>query len=705
MQGQQWINFLLNEMGQSYRKEGGLIVAKSDPKKLKHSYEGWQDILIAWDRDLSKFGVNRNFSLSLGFVLDGLEILRDLFYTKNFEEKIYLLIQKQILEYTPGVDYCFKYKYFYKGELDLSTAIVEENKININITEGKLHKDLKANEATDYEIPVDEINVMMDGVELKQSANYLVTNGALPNNLAGHSLNLNLVGQEAITTIGATTEIRKVHENSPSDLWDSNNYFLITSTVPTTITIDFDFEVFLELASGIGPVPTTYILQLQVLEDSSNRQTFILFQKSGTAIQLYNQWHHFVGSYTTTIPANRRCVLYMTAIHNRDFTYYRYNNNNGSMNIKYNYQHAVSFIKANHLHTTFKRIVGRLSNSEDNAVSELLNNDRAVVVTSGDAIRGLPNSKMVTSFNDMFDSINTIKGIGVGIENEKIVLESKLHFVNPVNVIPLGIVKDVKTKIINELICNTVKIGFPNQTYNDVNGRNEFNTTHLYTSQVKRIVRELNLVSVWRGDCYGIEFTRINLDGKTTTDSKSDNDCFFLCIDYANPQTLTEETNGLPAGTVYYKLFRETYTSITGVISPLTIFNIPITPRRCMYKHESYFNSIFYGFESTGLKFERNDKNDELHTIKPGEDIQEKADFRVSTGSLFKPIGFEFKPESSTNLVELLQDNPNRYFSFIHTNGKTYFGFNLKVGIAPNSLEEQAFVLLSGAINDLTTLK
>jgi hypothetical protein len=52
-----------------------------------------------------------------------------------------------------------------------------------------------------------------------------------------------------------------------------------------------------------------------------------------------------------------------------------------------------------------------------------------------------------------------------------------------------------------------------------------------------------------------------------------------------------------------------------------------------------------------------------------------------------------------------LENNPNRCFSFIHDNGNTYRGFNLKIGIAANTLEEEAYKLLAVWDQDLTTLK
>jgi len=123
-------------------------------------------------------------------------------------------------------------------------------------------------------------------------------------------------------------------------------------------------------------------------------------------------------------------------------------------------------------------------------------------------------------------------------------------------------------------------------------------------------------------------------------------------------------------------------------------------------KHRNYLDSIFYGFAGQQLKFESTDKNRELRTEKEGSVFDEDANFIIgNTNQLFKPIVFEIEPQASTAIVDLMEQNPNRCFSFIHPNGLTYAGFNLKMGIAANSLEEQAFQLLAIANQDLKTLK
>ncbi len=711
MQGKEWLYYLIDSLGKSYRVENGLVVAQSSRKPLHFTPDGWQTISIAWERNLTKWGVNRNFSLPLGFVLDGADILNFLFNTKNFEEKVFLLIQKQNLFISPA-EYYFWYKFFYKGELDLSTIEQDENKTTVSIMEGSLSKDLKANENTPYEIPVDELYIKMDGVRLKQRASYIILDDAdtLEDHTNPHIVALALLNTEEIQSIGAKSSDRTVanDSNTGGDVFPSKEFNLFTST-DTDITFTWDFGLKFGLV-GIGALPSPhYLLQFLGYDKDGNRIIDVNAENyTDDPIIFYNDsFKRFSGSITVSVPKDSEVYIRSTVTTLPSFTTFIYTDD-GTASFDYFYLHRTTYIKANTPATHYKRIVGKVTGNESNAVSTLLDSKPNLAVTSGDSIRGFANAVSKTSLNDFFTSFNVVLNAGIGIENNKLAFESKEHFFQNSDIIPLGQVKNVKSRTATDLIYNAFKIGWPNQQYDDVNGRDEFNTTQFRSSPIKRIARILELISVYRGDMFGIEFTRINLDGKTTTDNTADNDTFIINIDYANPQNLPEDTDGIPAGTVYYNLKRETYDSITGIISPSTAFNIEeLTPARLLEKHASYLNSILYGFETGQLIYQTSDKNRELKTVKGSVIYDEDAAFDINDSPrIFKTRIFEMEPEASSELVEQLEANPNRCFSFIHPkNGLTYKGFNLKIGIAPNTLQEQAFQLLSTPDNDLTTLK
>jgi hypothetical protein len=60
--------------------------------------------------------------------------------------------------------------------------------------------------------------------------------------------------------------------------------------------------------------------------------------------------------------------------------------------------------------------------------------------------------------------------------------------------------------------------------------------------------------------------------------------------------------------------------------------------------------------------------------------------------------------ESQIDLTNIMDINPNRCFSFIHPNGKVLKGHSIKVGAAPNTEQEQGFLLLATGDTDLNDL-
>jgi hypothetical protein len=680
IEGKEWLYFLVDAMGRTGQVENGLVVFKSNYKPLVYTPEGWEDINIGWERNLTKFGINRNFSLPLGFVLDGKEILDYIALYKNFDEKLYLLIQKQALFFDPTKYYYF-YDKFYKGEIDLTTIDSGEDKNTIGIMEGGLSKQLKAKEATSFEIPLDDaevVNIKMDGLFLSERRLFIIP---AISQAFSHLMYTSIIGSEGSAAGVATFDVYG-HLSFP-DFGTSDEYFL-------AVTQDIaDMRIIGSVKFRCDGSATDYALQLR----TNTGRTLEIFSSPVSQGQDYT----FTFDYEFDAFAGEKFFLVVLTGNDPSFVA-EYEET--EFEIAFSSRFRETTIRGLKASTLYKRLIGRITGSETNALSTLLAAYPNLVVTCGDAIRGIADTattKVVikTNLNDFFTSFNTVLNAGIGIESNKVVFETKAHFFDESDPIDLGLVRDFKWKQATEILVNSIKIGWPNQTYDDVNGRQEFNTTQERLSVVERASKPLELVSVYRADPFGIELTRINLEGKDTTDAGSDNDVFIINVDMSAPND-----DGS------YNLKRETYDSITGLLSPDTAFNIEdLTPARLLERHANWINSIFYGFEGSKLTYQTSDKNRELRTVKGSTVYDEDADFTIGDSPrLLKPILFEFEPETPINLVELMEENPNRCFSFEHPNGTIYKGFNMKIGIAANTASTQNYQLISAPSNDLKTL-
>jgi hypothetical protein len=446
---------------------------------------------------------------------------------------------------------------------------------------------------------------------------------------------------------------------------------------------------------------------------------------------------------------------------------------NSVFSISFKTRYPPSLVKMFTLYDFYRKIIGKVTGSEDNAVSELLAINKNICITCGDAIRGFTAAELKTKFLDFLVSINVQFSSGIGIENNKLVLESRAHFYDNSNPIPLGEIKmRPKSYLAADLMHNTIRIGSEPVDYTDINGRDEFNNSTIFTSPITRIALQMDLISRYRRDCYGFEYTRINFDGKLTTDSNNDNNIWLVnvatnvptpftaiytgpfemiapqFIKIPLPITITDNqinitgssvsdgtyqilnTTFLVLGYIYltvaqtvvnavettgnisqggirpYALARETYDTITGVLSPDTIFNVKdMTIKRLIEHHKAWLAGMFYGFAGKQLPFSVTDKNAKLYTSKAGVVYDEKANINIADlgAPLFIPIYMEIEVKVPVNLPALLKNNPAKCFSFTW-GGKTYKGFLFKAGISISDNAQQVFKLLSTPDNDLSTL-
>jgi hypothetical protein len=736
MAGRDYLYFLMRDDGRFCYEDNGVVLLSSAPSPLKYTPDGWLDIAIQRQRNAEYFALERSFTVPLNFVKDGALILKYYYYNKGIEEKLYLSIAEKKLFYKAGsnlVDesgniiyaedgvtplvsedvstYGFYYSLLYKGEVDFSQFSHQGEKVVVTLMEGGTAKLLKANKNTTYDIAMTpSILVKMDGINLQQKALFLVTDGVTgggyaDSTLDDHIMALTFISQEAISSIGALNQERfKVDSNNTADMWNANQYFLLTGASQTIATLTWDFFVtpgFIPGDLGGQNDGAELHLEFHVISSASEHpiSQVIQVRGGGSKESFYDQPQHFSGSIAVSIPANSRAILYMSISQDSNKTRLVYALENSSFDVTYTYRKAITYVKAMRLKDLFNSLCVKMGIPA--FYSNLLQKTYPdIVVTCGDAIRGISGAVIKTSIGDAFTSVNAVIGAALAVDGVGLRLESKDYFVDYANPIDLGECKNLKVAPATDYLYNTIKIGYREQNYDDVNGKQEFNNTHVYTTPITRITKELNLVSVYRADSYGIEFARINLEGKTTTDSSGDNDVFFLHIK-DSPAT------GHDVIFTYYDIDRTLNPYVTaGSISPSTVFNLYLTPKQNLFRNKRFIHSCFYKMDDQYLKFQTTQKNSALVVHVTAQDpIVEKADVEIAKlgDRLFVPILFEFENKVPSNILDLLKSNPRKSYSFIN-NGMRYTGFPQKDSVQPASRKEQSFQLLASPLEPLNYL-
>lgn len=701
MQPREFLYFLIDKDGNSYEvNPNDTLELNATPTPLPESPDAWQETEVRYARNPSYRGIFRSFSTPLKFVKAGARILRELFY-KNYVE---LSIRLSILRLNTDT---YVHDPFFTGELDFVNMADNERYVELNIMDGGATKFLKANENTVYEIDVDAnpeaINIYMDGVDLYDKGNFIAAQSDITYgiymppipliNKEGQNVGVNMPGQALTDLFDDTITTQDKY---------LNNYLFMYGTKDITVRV----KGVLKYKCRQNTVNGKLKIAFATVDQNNGDFTDYVLYNPGTVEAVSDPFIPNTLSFDLTInvPAGHPLILY--AMH---YNIPRGRNLPGfvimySELTKFSIEFVTKFepttIKALKPMTLLKALVDKMSNGTCTVESSIFSADDTVKVTSGDAIRRFSGSVIKTSLADFMKSYRVPYSIGMGMKDSTTFVVERLPYFydKTTEIANLEDVTQFKLEVNKDEVYNRMKIGWPDQTYEDVNGRNEFNITHGYTFPITKVNKELDLTSVYRADMYGIEYTRINFEGRTTTDSKSDNSVFLIKTE-KNPRT----------GILYY-LDRSMNSNVSGILTPTTAFNVGLSPKRCLLANREFISSLFANMYSGLLTFQTSGKpavmrsffgsNDgDLGYATEGDDVG----LAMFQSPLYKPYVMSFTCPMPYLLVDLMQATPNGYFSFTW-NGGSYKGFLIDGGMKPGTMKEQDVRMLVTPDTDLNQL-
>lgn len=676
----EFLYFVCDDDGNTYAVDAsGNIVTAPSPQPLSFTPIGWNETALIYKRNITYCGLIRSSTIPFGFVKDGAQILRYLWYkTKGIESVGNLAIAK-----LDPAD--FKHKKYYFGALNFTQVTDKKDQFQCEVTEGGLSMMIKANENTKYEIPLDvpeALTVRMDGLTLKANVSYAIQQG--PAGLPGDGFSL--VGCLLINSEGTVRDIVFNSTNSfvsgdvgpPVDP-DSTDYLIKNNGPDQTLTLHFKY-----------PVSWPFLGTHDVFFSISDGGSFTSNEGVYNGPTGENMSIEVEFTKTITLLSGQR--LFVTAGGSggagNQFTY----GPDGTMDVTFDFRYRQTDIKVLRPLYVFQKLIEKITDGKYTASSTLLSTvAKDFVLTCGDGIRGIAGAKIKTSLKDFFTSFNTRFSIGLGNHNEVAVIESKSSFFTSDIIADLGEVADCQVTNAADYLWNTLKIGWPAQDYDDVNGKDEFNNTHSYTSPVKRLGKELDMTGVYRCDPYGIEFTRINLDGKSTTDNDADNDVFIINI--------------ADNGSGGYILNRPAYTALSGVRAGSSIFNVELSPARCLIANGSFLHIGMDLLDNGNITFQTTEKNAALSTTLAGVTIAENQNFLIGSlaPKLFLPKIFQIECQVPLNIVDLIEAKPYGKIQFKWL-GNTYRGYIVEAGQQAATNAKQTFKLLASTDNNMEKL-
>jgi hypothetical protein len=332
--------------------------------------------------------------------------------------------------------------------------------------------------------------------------------------------------------------------------------------------------------------------------------------------------------------------------------------------------------------------------------SDLLNGSyqSEFVLTSLNAILGKPDIAILkTHLNDFYKFCHCrFSATKYVDEQNKLRIESIDKAFDQSIIFDLGPVKNQKLKGAGDMLFSDMDAGYKTQTYEDVNGKYEFNALQKWKAPGVRVKPKLDLVCPYRADPYGIEIARINLSGKDTTDDSGDNEVFILHVDLSAPEIIDGQT--------VYPLKRPAYSAVSGVPDN-TIYNRELSPKYGILNNGRLLRSLMWKLEPGLLGFRTGDKNTDLSTTLAGVTIKESKSIDIgSLGEpLFVPVAFQFEPNGSIDIVSVLNINPRGLIKW-QWNDKDYYGFILEINKQPATDSATQWTVLAATQNNLTQL-
>lgn len=701
-QPKQRLDFLYNEDGQTYLVDNGVVTVSGTPVPLTNTPDGWEGTEIRYRRNADYFGILRSFTTPLKFVRDGAKIIRNRAWLSatGFADRIYLVINLLDKSFGGG----WVHRFFYKGALDLTQIQDEKTGVTVNIAEDGLVKILKANENTKYTIPIAPaaVPVQLDGILMDYIINYRTIDVADNQPAPGSVAPLRAVPLAYIDRDGAAIGLAgETQMPEPVMQGRGNNYFLLSGGHVTNIILSGTIQVKKVIPAAIPQTIIFYLLSGDPSKGVQNELTRIPVSFS-TAISNTGFTDVPITANFTMLENEVAYLAYLVANPSSAGNLgVEFAQNN--ITIAYKYRIPPNVIGTLRPKYVAQQLVNAMAGHSNYTVqSPILDEWQNLVLTSGDAIRnitadpaaGIAEPAIVTSFKEFFDAYNVPLNLMCEISGETIVINKKERaFVN-VPSLMFNNIRDFTKSIYNAYVYTRIKIGYPDVTLEDINGKREVNVTQEYTTGLEVPENELTLVSNFFASMFEIEFTRMKTLGQNTTNNQNDNRIFFLHI---NPAPIS--------GRPFFNLYRKAYTNVQGLPNWQTAFNLELSPKRCLLRHGNFIHGAMWFQPNNSIKFQNSQRNAELVTTDATETIAESADVPVNqlAAPLFAPVVFSFTSPIPKDIVNTIETEPGKTFIFAN---KDFLlsGFPLEVGLFPSTNAATETKLLAAPDTDKNAL-
>jgi hypothetical protein len=547
---------------------------------LKNAPDGWMEATLGYSRNAKYYGFNRSYSDPLKLVKDAAFIARTKFYLgTGIETKLSLLILKYNQNPAAGEPL---YKLYHRAPIDFprKNDKVAEG-FSCSLLEGGILQMLKTYENTVFQIPCDgsipeNIKVNMDGMYVQDTFNYQIMPAAFVTSISDYFTtvpavfisndgdNIGIIHNDPIS------ENVTSYAGIPGYTTTSPNY-IFSAVRPTQVRI----KGLMNVQSGANNFPVdfgfNYYTSQTIVTGSTSTHSGSLLANADDSYKIKGIMGMQTIYFDRTISLAAGETLFLAGCVGGPVVRIM-SISGGNFTMQFPSIAATTAPWCITAYDLFKLIIKNINQVASSAFqtftfgadSQYLQDKLNLVVTSGDALRasGDPNYQkfyntiqanpafpnvniynsygpvIKTSLSDFFTSFDAILNASLGNqtlpgEGETVFFERKGYVFNStVDTFDLGEVSDFNVTVDMEKLFTILKIGYPEQSYDQKAGKYEWNTSLEMISPIDSIpTKKLEITSRYRADAYGIERLRSNLDNTSTQRNNSDNSVFVINTD------------------------------------------------------------------------------------------------------------------------------------------------------------------------------
>ncbi len=517
--------FIQDESGNFYtsrqnRNGDWIVESRREPMPISETPPEIETMKMEFRTNMKYMSCNRSISYPIKFVKDGAAILRHLYYNGRLtEERTFLTI----VRWNGEKGY---YELYYRARIDYhQKEDVPQTHFSVSTINDDAFSLLIDNDTVEYAIDCSKNNplavpVLFDGINLKNIYTVQLVECELPWlqvfptaiqfwNLVPPTFLANQDGDSFGITIVDTVYNRNLFNAAsgtyPQFDFENNNNVIFKTSRPITISVygtvnyicgrlhNFPILNVLFIKKSNGEIINDTTVNLTTLQKASFDISFsATFDESDSMFMVFR-----TGSNITILPSN----IYIENVSKPE------------PRVVYGLRPL----------DVLKQLASRATRNRFSADSNFLNQFNKRILFPGDAIRGLQQSSINTSFDEFFKAFNAMYFMALKTSDGKLFLEkAQTIYSGNGDILDLGEVTELRITPAIDMLFNKITVGSVDVDYRRSSGRLEFNTENTFTLPIRSVEKDMNIVSPYRLGCYGQTFLYMDYDENSTKDTDGD---------------------------------------------------------------------------------------------------------------------------------------------------------------------------------------